>query len=122
MRLSPANPMVPVLRLLLVFEVVVFALAVPGMVSVSNLPVGFSIGLGVVAMLLAIAAAGLLKRPVGFWLGWASQVAALALGLATPWMFAAGGIFVALWITCVVLGRRLPPDAGASSTSPSTKV
>jgi hypothetical protein len=99
---------------ILVFEVIVFGLAIAGMIQVSSVTVPVAFGIGAAACLLAIVAAGLLRRPVGYPLGWLTQVVAIALGLATPMMFAVGGMFALLWVVCFVLGRRIEttPPAG----------
>ncbi len=107
MRLSTGNPMVRVLATTLAFEVVVFALAIPGMVLVSGVPVVAASVAGGLACLLALAAAATLRRGPGYPLGWLTQAAGVALGVLTPSMFVMGSIFAALWVTCFVLGRRL---------------
>ncbi|MFZ0529437.1 MAG: DUF4233 domain-containing protein, partial [Propionicimonas sp.] len=43
----------------------------------------------------------------GYPLGWLTQVVAVALGFATPMMFAVGGMFALLWVVCFILGRRI---------------
>lgn len=107
MRLAATNPMTRVLSAILAFEAVVFGLAWPGMIVVSARPplvAGLACG---GAIVLALAAAALLRRPVGFPLGWLTQVVALALGFGTEFMFAMGFVFVLLWTVTFVLGRRL---------------
>ena len=107
MNLSPRNPMRVVLLSILVFEVIVFGLAVPVMILLSGVP-GLTAGLlGGGAALLALVAAGLMRRPVGYPLGWLTQVVGLALGLLTPAMYLVGAMFLALWVLSFVLGRRL---------------
>lgn len=107
MRLDPANPMTRVLSVILIFEAVVFGLAWPGVITVSgHSPVEAAVVCGS-AIVLALAAAGTLRRPPGFALGWLTQVVALGLGFWTTFMFAVGGIFVVLWTLTFVLGRRL---------------
>ncbi len=111
--LPSGNPMIRVLAAHLGFEVVVFGLAIPGMIQVSGMPVGpaFAAG-GGVALLALIAAATLRRGAVGWLLGWLTQVAGIALGLATDMMFWVGGIFAALWLMIFAMGRRL--DAARS--------
>ena len=113
MTLSPGNPMRTVLLAILIFEVIVFALAVPVMILVSNVPVGLAAGFGGGAALLALVAAALLRRPVGYLLGWSVQVLGVALGLLTAPMFFVGGMFLALWLLTFVLGKRLDRPAVA---------
>lgn len=114
MRLAAANPMGRVMLSILAFEAIVFGLAIPGMIQVSNLPVPVSFGLGLGAALLALVAAALLRRPPGYLLGWLTQAVGIALGFATGMMFAVGGMFALLWVVCFVLGRRIEstPPAG----------
>lgn len=107
MRLAAGNPMATALMVILVFEAVVFGLAIPGMVVVSRQPLLVAVALCGAALLLALAAVSTLGKGPGYPLGWLTQLAGLALGLATPYMFVMGGIFAALWITAFALGRRL---------------
>ncbi len=69
--------------------------------AVASLSVG--LGLAVVCVL----AAGLLRRPVGYGLGWAVQVLSIALGVVTTPMFFLGVVFAALWGTAYFLGARI---------------
>ena len=113
MTLSPRNPMRVVLLSILIFEVILFGLAVPVMITISDVP-GGTAGLSAgSAALLALAAAGLMRRPVGYPLGWLTQVAGLALGLLTTPMFFVGGMFAALWLVSFLLGRRLDEQGRA---------
>ena len=73
--------MTRVLATVLVFEAVVFALAIAGMVQVSAVPTGTAAALGGGAALLALVAAATLRRgAVGFALGWLAQASGVALG------------------------------------------
>jgi hypothetical protein len=107
MTLSPKNPMRVVLLAILAFEVIVFGLAVPVMILLSDVP-GLIAGLtGGGAALLALVAAGLMRRPLGYPMGWLTQLVGLGLGLLTSAMFIVGGMFLALWVLSFVLGKRL---------------
>jgi uncharacterized protein DUF4233 len=113
--LTSRNPMRTVLLSILIFEVIVFGLAIPVMIFNSNVPPGTAAAFSGAAALLALIAAGMLRRLVGYTLGWLTQVAALALGALTPSMFAVGGLFAGLWVLTFVLGKRLDTqkDTGA---------
>ena len=113
--LSPRNPMrVPLLSVLF-FEVVVFALAIPVMILVSHVSPLPAAALGAGAALLALLGGALLRKPVGYLVGWLAQVAGVLLGLLTPAMFVVGLMFAALWTVSFVLGKRL--DARAAPTA-----
>jgi len=109
--LTPRNPMRVVLLSVLLFEVIVFALAIPVMILVSHtaaVPAALS---GSGAALLALVAAGLLRKPVGYPVGWVAQLAGVLLGFLTPAMFVVGAMFAALWVVSFVLGKRLDARA-----------
>ncbi len=53
------------------------------------------------------AGGGLLRFPWAYWLGWAIQVAAIAVGFVVTTMFFLGAIFLALWATAYFLGRKI---------------
>jgi len=101
--LTSRNPMRTVVLSVLVFEIIVFGLAVPVMILVSHIPAGLAGG----AAVLALVAAGLLRRTLGYAIGWLTQLVGVSLGVLTPGMFAVGGIFLAIWVLCFVLGKRL---------------
>lgn len=107
MRLLPTNPMNKVLMAILLFEAICCGLAIPGMIQVADAPLGLAFGLGGTAMLLCLVAAGLLRRPIGWVLAWAAQLACVALGFAVDMMFAVGGMFLLLFVISFLLGRRL---------------
>jgi hypothetical protein len=106
--LSVGNPMRVVLMTVLIFEVVVFGLAIPVMIFISDVPGAAAVGFGGATAVLAALAAGLLRRPpLGYVLGWLTQLAGLALGLLTSTMFIVGALFAAVWVLAFVLGKRL---------------
>jgi len=88
--LSPGNPMRVVLMTVLIFEVIVYGLAVPVMIFISDVPGAAAGGFGGGTAVLALVAAGMLRSQVGYVLGWLTQFAGLALGLLTPTMFIVG--------------------------------
>lgn len=107
MRLQPTNPMNRAMVSVLIFEVIVFGLGIPGMLLLDQVSVPVAVASTSVAALLAIAAAGTLRRPIGYPLGWLAQIAGLALGFLTSMMFAAVGIFVVVWVGSFVLGKKI---------------
>ena len=112
--LSTGNPMRVVLQTVLIFEVIVFGLAVPGMILVSEVPAAAAAGFAGGAALLAVTAAALLRSQVGYVLGWIVQCAGLALGFLTPTMFVVGALFAAVWVMSFAMGKRLDSRTEAS--------
>jgi hypothetical protein len=92
---------------ILLLEAVVLGLTTPVMISVASVgvPTALSVGLGLT--LACIVTAGLLRRSWAYGLGWAIQVAALALGVLITMMFLLGVIFAALWATAYFLGEKI---------------
>lgn len=62
---------------------------------------------GLVLAVLCVIAAGTLRRPWGVTLGWLVQCATLLAGFVLPMMFVVGLMFLALWITALVQGRKM---------------
>ena len=76
------------------------------------------IGLGLAVACLLVA--GLLRYPWAYWLGWAVQVAAIALGFVVTTMFVLGAIFLALWATAYFLGRKIEVERASGRRRGST--
>ena len=115
MTLPPGNPMIRVLVILLAFEAVVFGLAIPGMIMVSGVPPVIAAVAAGAAIAVALFACGLLRLgPIGYVLGWVTQVAGIALGILTPYQYVMGVVFALLYVVTYVLGRRL---AGLSEST-----
>jgi Protein of unknown function (DUF4233) len=95
------------------FECVVLGLMTPVLITVESLSrnVGLSLGLGLAATALVIAA--LLRFEVGYVAGFALQIAAIAVGFLVPVMFVLGLIFGALWTTSYLLGKRIEREQAA---------
>ena len=115
MTLSRGNPMRVVLLSVLIFEVIVFGLAIPVMILIGNVAPGAASGFGGGAALLAILAAGTMRRSAGYYLGWAAQLVGIALGFLTSTMFIVGVMFAAIWVISFVLGKRLDEAKAAQS-------
>lgn len=117
MRLSDQNPMTRVLMVTLLFEVLVFGFAIPGMIQVSDRPLWIAFGGGGLAMAVALVAALTLRRGPGFIIGWATQIIGILLGFLTPFEFVMGTVFALLYAMIFVLGKRLDSRAPNPSGS-----
>lgn len=106
-RLVAGNPMLKVLKATLLFQSIPHALAIAGMIQVNDVAPLLAALTGSGAAVLALVAAARLEKPGGQVLGWATQVAGLALGLLTPWMYLMGGIFTLVYVIAFVLGAKL---------------
>ncbi|MET0725348.1 MAG: DUF4233 domain-containing protein [Leifsonia sp.] len=81
-----------------------YGLPTAGLVSIG--PVGGLVSGGVLCLLI-IVAIGLLRHPVGIWLGWAVQAIIILAGLLNPVMFFIGAIFAAMWTYAMISGARI---------------
>ena len=110
MRLRNDNPMNRALVTLLAFEVLIFALAYPVMIMVDSAHPAHAAVWVVIACLMALVSCGVLRKPWGWWLAWATQVAGVLLGLLTPGMYLMGAILAVIWIVSFLLGRKIEAD------------
>ena len=67
-----------------------------------------------VLAVLCLLVAGMLRSEWAYGLGWAIQVAAVALGFWIGLMFFLGAVFAALWATAYLLGRKIERDRAAA--------
>ena len=61
---------------------------------------------GAVIAIICLLAPGLLKKKIGWILGWILQVAILGYGFVITSMFIVGAIFLGLWIAAILVGRK----------------
>ena len=92
---------------ILLLEAIAYGLVTPVLISVADVSTaaGLGIGLGLSAVCLLVA--GMLRFPWAYWLGWAVQLAAIAVGFEVATMFVLGAVFLALWATAYFLGRKI---------------
>jgi len=95
---------------ILLLEAVVLGLSTPVLISVESVDTARALWIGLGLTVACLVTAGLLRRAWAYWLGWAIQGAAVALGFEVGAMFALGAIFLVLWITAVRLGRTIDRD------------
>jgi hypothetical protein len=92
---------------ILLLEAIAFGLATPVLASVEDVGTATALWVGLGLAVGCLLVSGLLRYPWGLWLGWAVQVAAIAVGFVVTTMFFLGAIFLALWATAYVLGRKI---------------
>jgi uncharacterized membrane protein len=92
---------------ILALEAIAFGLSTPVLVSIAGVSTATALWIGLGLTVSCILVAGLLRFEWAFWLGWAIQVAAIAVGFEVTTMFVLGAIFFALWATAWFLGRRI---------------
>lgn len=67
---------------------------------------GTYLAVGTALAVLALVAAGTLRRPWGVTLGWIVQAATLLAAFIVPMMLVVGVVFLALWVVSLVQGQR----------------
>src|SRR5690349_7010735 len=90
---------------ILLLEAVVLGLSTPVMISVESIDTARALWIGLGLTVACLVVAGMLRQPWAYLLGWAIQVAAIALGVLVSAMFVLGAIFLLLWIASVRIGR-----------------
>ena len=116
MTLDPASPMHMPAMGTLICQVIVIWLGYIGMIQIAGVPMGAGAVWCGIATALCLVACGGLRRRWGYLVGWAAQAAIVALGVLTPWMYAMGLIFALIWVTCIVLGRRIETKQQGSAS------
>ena len=91
----------------LTFEWLVLALAIPVAINVAAVPESRAWTVFAITSILIVAALALMKTPVGVWLGWTVQVIALLSSIIVPTLVILALIFAGLYFAAVRLGRRV---------------
>lgn len=92
---------------ILALEAIVLGLTTPVMISVASVPVVTALVIGLGLTVACVVVAGMLRHSWSYAVGWAIQVAAVALGVVVPVMFVLGAVFLALWAGAVLLGAKI---------------
>lgn len=95
-------------------EAITLGLTTPVMISVDDVDLAAALWIGLGLTVACLLLAGMLRRPWAYALGWAIQVAAVALGFLVPMMFFLGAIFALLWGTADLLGRKIERERAAA--------
>ncbi|SDI32133.1 Protein of unknown function [Sinosporangium album] len=88
-------------------EAIVVGLITPVAISVGGVEPALAVTVGIGLAVLCVLTAGLLKRRFAYVLGSLIQVLAIATGFLVSTMFFLGAIFAALWITAIIVARRV---------------
>jgi hypothetical protein len=94
-------------------EAVVLGLTTPVMISLSDVAWQWATLVGVGLLVACVLVAGMLRRSWAYTVGWAIQVAAIALGFVVPVMFGLGAIFLALWWAAYAVGAKIDREKAA---------
>lgn len=98
----------------LAFESIVLALSSIVLISVEDVDTGRSLAIGLGLAVAAILIAGMLGRGEwAYYLGFALQVAALAVGVVVPVMIVLAVAFGALWSAAYFLGIKIEREQAA---------
>ncbi|NUP02513.1 MAG: DUF4233 domain-containing protein [Nonomuraea sp.] len=88
-------------------EAIVAGLVTPVAITIGGVAPALAVSVGIGLAVLCVVVAGLLKRPFAYVAGSVVQVLAIATGFLVPTMFFLGAIFAALWITAIIVARRV---------------
>lgn len=98
----------------LTLEAITLGLTVPVMITLNDVKPGVALGVGLGLALVCILVAGGLRSERAYAAGHVVQVAAIALGLLVPLMWALGPLFALLWGTAYGLGRKIESERAAA--------
>jgi len=98
----------------LTLEAITLGLSTPVMISVADVPASQALPVGLGLAVVCLLVPGFLRRPWGYGVGWAVQVAAVGLGFLVTTMFFLGAIFALLWGMADVLGRKIEQERAAA--------
>lgn len=99
---------------ILTLEAITLGLTTPVLITITDVSTGTALGIGLGLLAACIVAAGMLRSSAGYALGWAIQVAAVALGVLVPMMFFLGAVFAVLWGAADFLGRKIERERAAA--------
>ncbi|MBA3266599.1 MAG: DUF4233 domain-containing protein [Nocardioidaceae bacterium] len=97
----------------LAFQSIVLGLATPVLITIEEVPKAVSLTVGLGLAVAALVIASLLRAEWAYFLGFALQLAALALGFVVPVMVVLGLLFGALWTAAYLLGKRIERQSTA---------
>jgi hypothetical protein len=92
---------------ILLLQAVVLFLTGVASIGMTDLGAGAALGMGLGLAVLCVVAAGLLRGPAGYALGWLVQGLSIGLGFVVALMFFLGVVFAALWLGSYLLGGRI---------------
>jgi hypothetical protein len=102
---------------ILLLEAIVLGLTTPVLISVESVDHARALWIGLGLMVGCLLVAGLLRYAWAYVLGWALQVAAIALGYGVSAMYVLGAIFLALWYSAYRLGGTIDRDKAAAASA-----
>ncbi len=95
---------------ILLLEAIAFGLSTPVLASITDVATATALWVGLGLTVACLLVAALLRFPWAYWLGWAVQVAAIAVGFVVGTMFFLGAVFLALWAAAYFLGRKIETE------------
>ncbi|GAA1923746.1 DUF4233 domain-containing protein [Nocardioides lentus] len=95
-------------------QAITLGLTTPVMITLSDVPTGAALAVGLGLTVVCILLAGMLRREWAYGVGYLVQGAAVGLGFVVTTMFFLGAVFAALWTTADLLGRKIERERAAA--------
>lgn len=111
---NPSRLTPKLLAIVLGFELFVVLFVALAILGAKLLPLGWSIAVFVLLVVLNLASLSQVRKPLGLWLGSVLQICLLGCALIAPATLIVAAVFICLWVFAVVRGRRV--DAQFVST------
>lgn len=95
------------LAAILSLQAIAVGLTTPVLISINDVGTGTAVAIGLGLCAACILTAGLLRFEWAQWLGWAIQVASVAMGVLITVMYALGAVFLVLYATAWFMGAKI---------------
>ena len=95
------------LGIVLILEAVVLFFATLVVFGLNALPAAVALGGGAAFIVVLFALAALQRYAVAVWIGAVAQLALIATGVLTAFMYVIGAGFAALWVFCFLRARQI---------------
>lgn len=115
MRLRPGNPMGRAMMMTLFLQFIAFGLAIPVLIKLGGASTTTALITAGGTALLCLVSGGLFRSPLGYPLGWLTQLAAIATGFVDPVMFVVAAIFVIVYVLAFGLGKKIDNSTPAGT-------
>ncbi len=108
------------LGIVLILEAVVLFFTTLVVFGLHALPAAVALGGGAAFIVVLLILAALQRSAIAVWIGAAAQLALIATGVLTAFMYVIGAGFAALWLYCFLRARQIERQQRLATERPSS--